>query len=148
MIPVIIGISSGLIIIILFVILKQFDKRVVYGLILTGIGFLYVGFTWTDLQALIVNSAQAVFFLLIAYYGVKKSLYILAAGYFLHGSWDLVYSLFPGSNLIPPHYDLFCLSIDFTIGFYILAIKYRTLKMASIKTGEQSIIIQNTKSEK
>ena len=57
MIPVIIGISSGLIIILLFVILKQVDKKVVYGLILTGIGFLYVGFAWTDLQALIVISS-------------------------------------------------------------------------------------------
>ena len=141
MIPLIIGISSGLIIILLFVILKQFDKKVVYGLILSGIAFLYVGFTWTDLQALIVNFAQAVFFLLFAYYGVKKSLYILAAGYFLHGSWDLVYNLFSYSNLIPQHYDLFCLSIDFTIGFYILVIKYRTLTMGPINTNEQSITI-------
>ena len=133
MTPVIIGISSGLIIILLFVILNQFDKKLVYGLILTGIGFLYVGYAWTDLQALIINSVQAVIFLLISYYGIKKNLYILAAGYFLHGSWDLVYDLFADSNLIPPHYDLFCLSIDFTIGFYILAIQYRNLKMGSIK---------------
>jgi hypothetical protein len=136
MIPVIIGISSGLIIILLFIILSRFDKKVVYGLILSGIGFLYVGFTWTDLQALVMNCAQAIFFLFFAYFGIKKSLYILAAGYFLHGSWDLVYPLFPDSNLIPPHYDLFCLSIDFTIGFYILAIQYITLKRGSIKTGK------------
>ena len=87
--PLIIGISSGLIIMLLFAILKQFDKKVIYGLILTAIGFLYVGFAWTDLQAFIVNSVQSVFFLLLAYYGIKKSLYILAAGFFLHGSWDL-----------------------------------------------------------
>lgn len=144
MIPVIIGISSGLLVILLFVILKQFDKKLVYGQILTGIGFLYVGFTWTDLQALIVTSAQAVYFLIFAYYGVKKNLYILAAGYFLHGSWDIVYSLFPDSNLVPPHYDLFCLSIDFTIGFYILAIQYRASKMASIKTEKKSTIFFTT----
>ncbi len=133
MTPVIIGISSGLIIILLFCILKQFDKKIIYGLILTGIGFLYVGFTWTDLQALIISSAQAVFFLLFAYYGVKKSLYILAAGYFLHGSWDLAYNLFPDSNLIPPHYDLFCVSIDFTIGIYILVLnkQFPTKKIIS-----------------
>ena len=120
MLPVIIGISSGLIVILLFVILKQFDKKIIYGFILTGIGFLYVGYTWTDMQALIINSIQAIVFLFLAYYGIKKSLYILAAGYFLHGSWDLAYHLFADSNLIPPHYDLFCLSIDFTIGIYIL----------------------------
>jgi hypothetical protein len=131
MTPVMIGISSGLIIILLFGILKQFDKKVVYGLILSGIGFLYVGFVWKDLESLIVNCAQAIFFLFFAYYGIKKSLYILAAGYFLHGTWDLAYDLFPKSNLIPPHYDLFCLSIDFTMGFYILMINYRNVNRQS-----------------
>jgi len=128
MTSIIIGISSGLLIILLFSVLKQFDKGVIYGLILSGIGFLYVGFSWTDLQALIINSVQAIFFVFFAYYGIKKNLYILAAGYFLHGTWDLAYNLFPKSNLIPPNYDLFCLSIDFTIGFYILMIKYRNVK--------------------
>ena len=127
MIPAIIGISSGLIIILLFGFLKQFDKKVIYGLILCGIGFLYVGFTWMDLQTLIVNCVQAVFFLLFAYYGVKKGLLIMSVGYFLHGSWDLLYNFFPGPSLIPPHYDLFCLSIDFTIGIYLLMIKYKSV---------------------
>ncbi len=139
MTPVIIGISLGLILILLFNILQQFDKKVIYGLILSGIGFLYVGYAWMDLQALIINSAQAVFFLFFAYYGVKKSLYFLAAGYFLHGSWDLAYHLFADSNLIPPHYDFFCLSIDFTIGFYILVIKYRSVnKPALLRPAAQS----------
>jgi len=127
MTPLIIGISSGLIVVLLFEILKQFDKKVVYGLILSGIGFLYVGYAWMDLQAFIVNAIQAILFLFIAYYGIKKNLYILAAGYFLHGSWDLVYHLFADSNLLPPRYDLFCFYIDFTIGFYILWIKYSTV---------------------
>lgn len=89
-----IGISSGLVIIFLFIQLKQFDKKLIYGLILSGIGFLYVGFTWTNLPALIVNCIQAVVFLFLAYYGVEKSLYLLAGGYFLHGTWDLLYHLF------------------------------------------------------
>ena len=76
MIPAIIGISSGLLIILLFVILKRFDKKIIYGLILSGIGFLYVGFVWTDLQALVINSIQAALFLLIAYYGIKKNIYL------------------------------------------------------------------------
>ncbi len=120
MIPVIIGISSGLILILIFIILKQFDKKAVYGLILSGIGFLYVGFVWTDVQALVINSIQAIFFLFLAYYGIKKSLDILAIGFFLHGCWDIIYNFIAVPGLIPPQYDLFCLAIDFTIGFYIL----------------------------
>ncbi len=128
MIPVLIGISSGLLVILIIAYLKQLDKPIIYGLTLSGIGFIYVGFTWTDTNALIVTCVQAVFFLFIAYFGIRKSLNILAAGFFLHGVWDFVYNLFPGSSLIPPQYDLFCLSIDFTIGFYLIVIRYRKLK--------------------
>ena len=128
MTAVIIGIFSGLLIILTIGALKSFEKYTIYGLILSGIGFLYVGFTWTDTASLIINFTQAVFFLFIAYFGMKKNSYLLAAGYLLHGIWDLAYNLFPISNLIPPHYDLFCLSIDFTIGVYLLVIAYRKQK--------------------
>ena len=131
MTPVIIGILSGVLTILTIAILKSLDKPIVYGLILSGIGFLYVGFTWTDLRSLVINCLQAILFLLFAYYGIKRSLNYLITGYFLHGTWDLLYNLFPNSNLIPPHYDLFCLSIDFTIGFYLLVIKYRTVKKSA-----------------
>ena len=120
MTPVIIGISSGLFIILLFVILKQLNKKIIYGLILSGIGFLYVGFAWTDLQTLVVNAIQAIIFLFLAYYGIKKNIYILAAGYFLHGCWDIAYSFLNEPGLIPPHYDFFCSSLDFTVAAYLL----------------------------
>lgn len=131
MIPVSIGLSAGLFIIFLFILLKPFDKPLIYALILCGIGFLYVGFAWSVTRALVINSAQAVLFVFIAYYGVKKHIAILAAGYFLHGIWDLLYHMFQNQSLIPPQYDLFCLSIDFTIGFYILTINYKAVN----KTG-------------
>ncbi len=120
MTAVAIGVLSGLLTILLVVIFKLVDKKTAYGLILSGIGFLYVGYVWTDLKALIINSIQAIVFLLLAYYGIKKSIYILAIGYFLHGCWDLAYTFFRDASLIPPHYDLFCSSLDFIIGIYIL----------------------------
>lgn len=123
----IIGISSGLLLIFLFIMLKQFDKKLIYGLILCGIGFLYVGFVWSDTQALIINAAQAILFVFLAYFGIKKQTTILAIGYFLHGTWDIIYHLFQDPGMIPPQYDLFCLSIDFTIGFYLLLIRNKIL---------------------
>lgn len=123
MIPAIIGISSGLLVILVITILKQLDKKVVYGFILSGIGFLYVGFVWTDLHALVINSFQAITFFFIAYYGMVKNINILAAGFFLHGGWDMAYHFFNEPGLIPPHYDWFCLSIDFTFAIYILVFK-------------------------
>src|SRR5436189_3024305 len=120
MTPIIIGICSGLFTILLIGILKFLDRKVIYGLILSGIGFLYVGFVWTDVKALVVNAIQAILFLVLAYFGIKRSRNILAASYFLHGCWDMVYKLLATPGLIPPHYDWFCLSLDFTICIYLL----------------------------
>jgi len=131
MTAIIIGISSGLLTIFLLALLKQLDKRLLYGLILAGIGFLYVGFVWTDLNQLVGNSIQAILFVFLAYYGVKRSIYILAAGYFLHGAWDLVYDLMASPGLIPPHYDWFCSTLDFTIGIYIVLFK-RNFEMKKV----------------
>ncbi|CAN5390612.1 hypothetical protein BH10BAC3_BH10BAC3_19870 [soil metagenome] len=135
MIAVIIGVSLGCLVIFLFSLLKGFSQSVVYGLILAGIGFLYVGFTWSNMKELVITIVQAIVFFFISYYGIKKNIYFLAAGYFLHGTWDLAYNLFPNANLIPPHYDLFCLSIDFTMGFYLLLYQYRQKKKLVLIAG-------------
>lgn len=119
------GISTGLIVIVTIALMKRLDKKIIYGLTLACIGFLYVGYTWMNVTAISINIVQAVFFLFLAYYGIKKNMYILVAGYFLHGLWDLAYDLFADSGLIPPHYDLFCLSVDFTMGFYLWIIQYQ-----------------------
>lgn len=121
----IIGISSGILIILMIGTFRKMDKKIVYGLILSAIGFLYVGFTWTDFSSLIISCLQAVFFLLFAYFGMNRNFYYLATGYFLHGLWDIAYDFFRLPDLIPPHYDLFCLSIDFTIGIYLVILKLR-----------------------
>ncbi len=46
MIATLVGISSALFTILVFKLLRRFDKNVIYGLILAAIGFLYVGYTW------------------------------------------------------------------------------------------------------
>lgn len=127
MIALIIGVLSGIFIILLFALLKQYDKPVVYGLILSGIGFIYIGFTWTDLVSLIIASIQALIFLALAYFGTKKSLHVLAIGYVLHGCWDIVYSVFDNPGLIPPEYDIFCLTFDLVIGIYLFVLSRKTM---------------------
>lgn len=120
MIAATIGIISGILVIGIIPFLKTLDNRTTYGLVLTGIGFLYVGFTWSHPESLVVNSMQAIAFLLLANAGIRKHPAYLVAGFFLHGTWDLIYPLFFREDLIPPHYDIFCMAIDFTIGFYLL----------------------------
>ncbi len=123
-----IGVAMALAQILLFELLKQFDKKSIYSLILCAIGFLYVGFTWTDTSAFLIASAQAIIFLFIGYFGLAKSnLMLIAFGYFLHGLWDLSYGFWQDPTLLPPNYDLFCMSLDFLVGIYLAfkAVKFK-----------------------
>ena len=121
-----IGLSSSLITILIFSILKRFDKSTIYGLILMGIAFLYIGYTWTNITIASVSFLQALFFLPFAYFGIKKNAFFLVAGYFLHGIWDLVYPFFGSPDLLPPDYDYFCLTYDFIVAIYLFLINYET----------------------
>lgn len=115
-----IGVSSSLLTILIFHFLKRFDKNTVYGLILMAIGFLYIGYTWTDINTAIVSGIQALFFMSLAYFGIKNNYWFLVAGYFLHGVWDVLYPLFFNSALLPPDYDYFCITYDFIVAIYLL----------------------------
>ena len=128
-----IGLSLGFVSILFTHLLKQVDEKAFYGLMLAAIGALYVGYTWTDTTSLIINCVQAFFFGTLAYLGIKKSMYFMAAGFMLHGAFDFVYSLFPLPDFRPPHYDVFCLSIDWVIGFYLFVIAYMQLNAVTKK---------------
>ena len=125
----IIGFLGGLASIFTIIALKL-NKTIMYALILCGIGFLYVGYTWRDTPTLIVTCVLALVFLFLAYFGAKKNIFYLIAGYFLHGIWDFFYDSLFSSALIPPHYDWFCLTIDFTMGLYLLVVR-KSLQLAN-----------------
>ena len=57
-----IGLAGSLINILIFTFLKRVDKNTIYGLILMGIAFLYIGYTWTDINTAILSFLQAMFF--------------------------------------------------------------------------------------
>ena len=125
MLPLLIGVSTGILAVVLINILSRKNRLIYYGLILTGIGFLYVGYTWTDLPQLIATIIQAFAFMVCAYYGITRNINFLILGYFLHGVWDFLYDYFTTQQLIPPHYDIFCLAVDFTMGAYLLVYRNR-----------------------
>ena len=129
----IVGLSLGFVSILFSRLLKQLDETIFYGLLLAVIGALYVGYTWTDTTSFIINCIQCFFFGTLAYLGIKRNAYLLAAGFVLHGIFDIIYSLFPVPDLRPPHYDVFCLSIDWVIGFYLFVIAYRQLNAVAKK---------------
>ena len=129
----IIGLSLGFISILFSRLLKQLDETIFYGLLLAVIGALYVGYTWTDTTSFIINCIQCFFFGTLAYLGIKRNAYLLAAGFVLHGIFDIIYGLFPVPDLRPPHYDVFCISVDWVIGVYLFIIAYRQLNAVTKK---------------
>ena len=129
----IIGLSLGFVSILFSRLLKQLDETIFYGLLLAVIGALYVGYTWTDTTSFIINCIQCFFFGTLAYLGIKKNAYLLAAGFVLHGIFDIIYGLFPLPDLRPPHYDVFCISVDWVIGVYLFIIAYRQLNAVTKK---------------
>ena len=128
MIATLIGLVSSLVTILIFTFLKRVDKNTIYGLILMAIGFLYIGYTWTDFETAILSFMQAMFFMVLAYLGIKRNYWFLVAGYFLHGIWDMIYPLVANPDLLPPDYDYFCLTYDFIVGFYLMILNYRAKK--------------------
>ncbi len=128
----IIGVSASVFTILVFTIFKRLDKNVIYSLILAAIGFLYVGYTWSDISALIINLLQALLFLMLAYFGIKKNSYYMIAGYILHGGWDFMYGHVGDPGLIPPDYDMFCSTYDFIIGAYLLILKFQMNRNVSM----------------
>ena len=128
MIATLIGLVSSLVTILIFTFLKRIDKNTIYGLILMAIGFLYIGYTWTDFETAILSFMQAMFFMVLAYLGIKRNYWFLVAGYFLHGLWDMLYPLVANPDLLPPDYDYFCLTYDFIVGFYLWILNYRVKK--------------------
>ena len=123
MIPAIVGIAVGILAIVLAKTLANANQKTMFALILAAIGFLYVGFTWSDLSQLTITIIQASVFLMLAYYGAIKNVKLLTVGYFAHGVWDLLYTNFVSADLMPPQYDIFCLSVDFIMGAYLLFFK-------------------------
>jgi hypothetical protein len=121
-----IGLAGSLITISIFTLFKRIDKIIIYSLILIGIAFLYIGYTWTNIEVATISFLQVLFFMVFAYFGVKKNLYFLIAGYFIHGIWDFMYSYVGNSDLLPPDYDWFCMTYDFIIGFYLIILNYQT----------------------
>ena len=126
MIATLIGLVSSLVTILIFTFLKRIDKNTIYGLILMAIGFLYIGYTWTDINTAMLSGLQALFFMSLAYFGIKKNYWFLVAGYFLHGIWDFLYPLFASSDLLPPDYDYFCFTYDVIVGIYLLVHNFQT----------------------
>lgn len=92
--------------------LLRLDTVTAGSLMLTAIGFIYVGFSESDTALLIVNSVQALVIWLLAYGGLRKNPLLIPLGLVLHAAWDLGYLYMVAGPVIPDGYELYCVVVD------------------------------------
>lgn len=80
-------------------------------------------------NALIIETAVGIIFVVIAAVGFRINLWIVAAGIVGHGVFDFFHHLFIDNAGLPPWWPMFCMSIDIVIGAY-LAIMLARKKIA------------------
>ncbi len=111
-----IGLITTAVIIALLEVLKFLEKRLIAALTLTGIAFIYIGFSWNHIPSLIYCIAGVAVFFGLSYFGYEHNFKLIIIGLILHGIWDFFFSFF--SSTAPEGYDIFCLTIDFILAFY------------------------------
>lgn len=111
-----IGIITTVVVIGVVEIFRFLEKRLIGALTLTGIAFIYIGFTWSDIPSLIYSIVAVALFLALSYFGYKRNFMLIIIGLVLHGVWDILFPYF-GSKA-PEGYGIFCLTIDILLAIY------------------------------
>jgi uncharacterized protein DUF6010 len=99
------------------------DARLILGLLLAGIGFIYLGFAIADGRpsAILIQATSALVFLWVAFIGIhQESNLVLALGFIGHGTWDALHHEGPRWTKVRTYWPPFCAVCDFVIGAAIL----------------------------
>jgi hypothetical protein len=94
----------------------------VHAVLLAGIAAVYVGFAIADgrTRFLVMQVAGVLAFGALAVAGLSVHTGFLAAGYVLHGVWDLLHHRTDVPARRAPWYIPLCLAYDWIVGAYLL----------------------------
>ena len=105
-----------------------FDReRAFYPTVLIVIASYYVLFAamGASRRTLIIESAVASGFLLVAVLGFKRNIWLVVAALVGHGSFDFVHHLFIDNPGVPRWWPGFCLAFDGLLGAYLAVYLFR-----------------------
>lgn len=122
-----IGIITTVAVVVMIELLRNFDRRLIGSLTLTGIAFIYIGFSWADVPSLVSAILAVAVFFWLSYFGYKRNFVLVIAGLVLHGIWDIVFPLF--STTAPEGYGIFCLTVDLLLALYFF------IRVKPLRTG-------------
>jgi hypothetical protein len=120
---ILVGLALGLVGVVEAAVLSREDAFVFLGVLLAGIGAVYLGFAIADgrTSAIAVQIASAFVFLNIALVGVtQESAVLLGLGYLGHAAWDAIHHEGHGPTRVRTWYPPFCVVADVTIGGALL----------------------------
>lgn len=127
-IHLVIGIVSGIV----FITIARrcavnLEKRI-YAVGLALAALIYVGLAAMGSASVnwnVVELAGLAVFTLVAVLGLKVSTWFLAAGWAVHGLWDVLLHLRQHTTFVPEWYPVICLGFDLIVAIYI-ATRFKT----------------------
>jgi hypothetical protein len=119
-----VGLTLGLVSTAFTAAVSRSEAFVYLGVLLGGIGSVYVGFAIADgrRSAIAVQVVSAAVFLSIGYLGAHHRWgVLLGLGFIAHGAWDWVHHDGHGPTRVRSWYPPFCAVADVTIGVPVIA---------------------------
>lgn len=116
-----------------FAMVTGFDRdRVFYPTMLIVIAAYYILFAvmGSSASSLVIESALAGVFLVLAVAGFKKSLWLVVAALAGHGVFDFFHPLFIQNPGVPAWWPGFCLSFDILAGGFLAILLMRRSRFA------------------
>ena len=115
---------------------RFFEQRYteILVILLAVIAALYVGPTIGGAQsAFMLETSVALLLIALSVYALRANLLVLAAGYALHGLWDMTHGLWV-RHILPPWYAPMCVGYDLAVAACIV---YEYRRRESLKTPAQ-----------
>ncbi|GAB5487545.1 MAG: hypothetical protein Pars2KO_11150 [Parasphingorhabdus sp.] len=105
---------------------RQSEKveRIVGAGLLISVGFWYLGFgvfNGAGFKTLLPQLLGGVFFAILGYLGLTRSLFFPGIGWMMHATWDFSSPHFSDVSYMPDWAAPMCLGFDVLIGVYLLA---------------------------
>jgi hypothetical protein len=124
MIPIylIAGLIQGLIFVLVSFAIKRFTRQILFvGLVLAAFVYVIFAFLGNASSAWVMTEVLGVIiFSAIGYFGLRGSLWWLAAAWALHPVWDVGLHYFgPGHSFTPVSYAMGCLTWDLFVAVFI-----------------------------
>lgn len=110
--------------IVIIALIEQFPKGYqtqLWGIVMTVILSIYIGFALKDqnTKLLMLQVVVAAFFLSLTLLGLWASSWFLVASFILHGFWDLLHDYKVIKTKVMPWYPDFCIVVDWLLGAWL-----------------------------